>query len=105
MSKIRSNQQINITEDCPSIKSNNQCLEIKEKLCCFGDTIGVREAAIDRIIRMIKSRLIQFRDSEPLLSGRGLLLEAKCRLYFACVRCAMLFRSETWPIENCTIEE
>ena len=40
--QVFANQQTNIAEDCPSIESNGQSLEIIEMFCYLGGTIGAR---------------------------------------------------------------
>ena len=57
-----------------------------EKLCYLGDTIGARGGAFDSVNMRIRSRWCKLRDLVPLLARRGLSLEAKGRLYSACVR-------------------
>ena len=41
--QTRANQQTDIAEDCQDIKLNGQSLEIVEKLCDVGDTLGIRK--------------------------------------------------------------
>ena len=80
--------------------SNGQFLEIVEKFCYSGETIGAREGAVDSVMTKIRRGWSKFSDSVPLLATRGLPLEAKGRLYFACVRSVMLYGTETWPVKE-----
>ena len=42
-------------KDCPGIKLNGQSLEILEKFCYLGDTVGDRVCAADIVITNIMS--------------------------------------------------
>ena len=92
------NYQTDIPEGCPGIKLNCQYLEIGEKFCYLGDTIGAREGTVDCVITRIRNGWSNFRDLVPLIPSRCLPLGAKGRLYF--MRSLMLYGSETWPVKE-----
>ena len=60
------NQQTDRAKDSPCIKLNDQSLEIVEKFCYLGDTVGARRGQYDSIITRIKSEWCKFRDLVPL---------------------------------------
>ena len=62
-------------------------------------TIRGGGGAFDRVVRSgwcTSGDLVPF---VPLLSGRGLTLRAKGRLYSACVSSMTLCGNETWPVQ------
>ena len=75
-------------------------LEVVDRFCYLGDTIGSRGGAVDSITARIRSGWNKFRDLVPLLASKGLSLAVKGRLYQACVRSVMLYASETWPLKE-----
>ena len=87
-------------EEEVSVNSNGQTLEVVEKFCYLGDTIGARGGAEDSITGRIRSGWSKFRELVPLLASKGLSLASKGRLYQACVRSVMLYASETWPLKE-----
>ena len=52
------------------------------------------------MLLLLRSGWCKFRYLVPLLAGRGFPLEAKGRLYSACVQSVMLYGSETWPVKE-----
>ena len=89
------NQPTDVAEDCPGIKLNGQSLEIAEKYCYLHNTMGARGGAIDSFITRIRSEWNKSRDLATLLTSRGLPLEIKGRLCFACANKVTLCGSET----------
>ena len=51
----RANQQTDIAEDFRGMELNSQSLEIVEKFCDLGDTIGARGNAVGSVITRIRS--------------------------------------------------
>ena len=83
-----------------TVNCGGRPLEVVDKFCYLGDTIGARGGAEDSITARIRSGWNKFRDLVPLLASKGLSLAAKGRLYQACVRSVMLYASETWPVKE-----
>ena len=86
--KTCANQHTGTVEDCPDI-------EIVEKFCYFGNTIGAGEGAFDSDITVIRGGWCKFRDLVSLLASRGLPLGGKGRLDSASERSVMLYGRET----------
>ena len=82
------------------VNCGGENLEVVEKFCYLGDTIGSRGGAFDSVTARIRSGWNRFRELVPLLASKGLSLAAKGRLYQACVRSVMLYASETWPLKE-----
>ena len=79
------NQQTDVAVDCPGIELNSQFLETMKKFYLDG-AIVARGGATDSVITKIRSGWYKLTDLVPLFASRGLPLEAKGRLYSACVR-------------------
>ena len=87
-------------EESVVVNCDGQCLDIVEKFCYLGDTIGARGSVEDSVTARIKSGWNKFRELLPLLASRGLPLVSKGKVFQACVRSVMLYGSETWPVKE-----
>ena len=82
------------------VECGDQILEVVDRFCYLGDTIGSRGGACDSVTARIRSGWNKFRELVPLLASKGLSLAAKGRLFQACVRSVMLYASETWQLKE-----
>ena len=75
-------------------------LEVLDKFCYLGDTIGARGGAEDSVTTRIRSAWGKFRELLPVLTGKSFPLLTKGKIYQACVRSVMLYGCETWPVKE-----
>ena len=78
-------------------------LQFVDKFCYLGDTISSTGGVEEAVIARIRLGWKKFRDLLPVLTGRGFSLQAKGRMYQACVRIAMLY-GETWAVKECYLQ-
>lgn len=86
--QANANQQIDTAKDCPGRELNRLSLEFAEKKF-LGATTGAVGGTIHSVIARNK-----FRDLVSLLTSRGLLLGAKCRLYSAYIFSVILYGNQ-----------
>ena len=107
--KLASGQEYTCSKcsaDCPPEAENvvvncgGQKIDVVEKFCYLGDTIGARGGAEESVTARIQSAWNKFRELLPLLTSKSFPLLTKGRVYQACVRSVMLYGSETWPIKE-----
>jgi hypothetical protein len=67
--------------------------QLCDKLSSCG---GAGEAARTRV----KCTWKKFTEFSPILTARGASLALKGRIYSACARSAMIYKSETWPMQT-----
>ena len=91
------NQQAGIAQECLDTELNGQSIEIVEKLCYLGDTIGAKGRCSCQCYNKDHEERSKFRDLVPLLASRGLTLKGNGNLYSACICSFLLYRSEAWP--------
>ena len=51
------------------------------------------------MLKRIQTGWLKFRELSGLLIGKGMSLRSKETIYTTCIRLAMLYSSETWPIK------
>ena len=68
-------------EESLVVNCDGQSLDIVEKFCYLGDTIGARGGVEDSVTARIKSGLNKFRELLPLLASRGLPLISKGKVF------------------------
>ena len=74
--------------------------EVVNHFCYLGDMLSAIGGAEASSIACIRSGWKKFRELLPLLTSRSFSLKVKGKLYSACVRCVMLYGSETWPLKE-----
>ena len=83
-----------------SVMYSGGSLEVVENICYLGDMLGSEEGVERRVITRAGTAWRKFRELLSLLTSRVLSLQARGRLYKACVRSVMLYGSETWAVKE-----
>jgi hypothetical protein len=73
--------------------------ECVQEFCYLGDMLGANVGAGDAARVRVGCGWKKFRELSPILMARGASLALKGRIYSACVRSAMIYGSETWPVK------
>ncbi|KAK3893379.1 hypothetical protein Pcinc_002812 [Petrolisthes cinctipes] len=84
--------------DIEKVYLDGEAIEVVEKFCYLGDTIGAQGGAGAGVMARVRRGWSKFRELLPLLTSRALPLLTKGRVYQACVRSVMMYGSETWPL-------
>ena len=84
--------------DIEKVYLDGEAIEVVQKFCYLGDTIGAQGGAGAGVIARVRCGWSKFRELLPLLTSRSLPLLTKGRVYQACVRSVMMYGSETWPV-------
>ena len=71
-----------------------------DKFCYLGDTISASGGAEAATIARTRCGWGKFRELRPLLTMRRLPPHMKGKVYTSCVRRAMIYGSETWPVKS-----
>ena len=95
--KSNSREKI-VTKASTKVQQNIE-LERVDKFCYLGDMIGAEGGAGDAVRASVKGAWATFRELCPISTVRDASLCMKGRLYSACVRSKMVYRSETWPMK------
>jgi len=74
-------------------------LEVVGNFCYLGDMVGSGGGAGDAVRARVRCAWGKFNELSPMLVTRGASLKVKGRIYAACVRSAMIYGSETWPMK------
>ncbi|KAK3891496.1 hypothetical protein Pcinc_004586 [Petrolisthes cinctipes] len=82
--------------DIEKVYLDGEAIEVVEKFCYLGDTIGAQGGAGASVMARVRRGWSKFRELLPLLTSRALPLLTKGRV--ACVRSVMMYGSETWPV-------
>jgi hypothetical protein len=75
-------------------------LETVDKFCYLGDMIGAGGGADDASRARCRCGWKKFNELAPVLTLRGASHKLKGKLYGICVRSAMVYGSETWPMKK-----
>ena len=75
-------------------------LEIVDKFCYLGDMIGAAGGAEDASRTRVRCGWKKFNELAPVLTLRGASHKLKGKIYNSCVRSAMVYGSETWPMKK-----
>ena len=78
----------------------NSHLDVVQKFCYLGDTLGPEGGCKEATIARMRSGWKKFHELLPILTNRGISLEAKGWVFAAGVRSSMLYCSETWPLKK-----
>jgi hypothetical protein len=73
--------------------------ECVDEFCYLGDMVGCGGGAENASRVRIRSAWKKFRELSPILTERGASLKLKGKVYSACVRSALTYGSETWPMK------
>jgi hypothetical protein len=73
--------------------------ECVNEFCYLGDMLGCGGGAVEASRMRVKCAWKKFRELSPILTTRGASLTLKGKIYNACVRSAMIYGSETWPMK------
>jgi hypothetical protein len=73
--------------------------EMVDSFCYLGDMISAGGGAVDASRARVRSGWKKFQDLAPVLTLRGASLKLKGKIYSICVRRAMVYGSETWPVK------
>ena len=99
--KCKACENIRVAEDqSKSVKMGGIDYEVVDQFCYLGDMLNAGGGAEASSIARVRSGWKKFRELLPILTGRAFSHKAKGRLYRACVRSAMLYGSETWPMKE-----
>jgi hypothetical protein len=82
-----------------SVNFCNEPLDVVDKFCYLGDTISAGGGAEAATIARIRCGWGKFRELMPILTMKRFPLLLKGKVYDACVRSAMTYASETWPVK------
>ena len=74
-------------------------LAVVDSFCYLGDTIGASGGAEEACRTRVRCAWSKFRELMPILTSRGASLKLKGKIYRECVRSAMVYGSETWPMK------
>jgi len=102
--KCNYNISSNTEAELEEVLVDGVALQFVDKFCYLGDTISSTGGAEEAVIARIRLGWKKFRDLLPVLTGRGFSLQAKGRMYQACVRSVMLYGSETWAVKECDLQ-
>ena len=83
-----------------SVELNGTEYEVVDQFCYLGDMLSAGGGAEASTVARVRSGWKKFRELLPLLTSRIFSHKVKGRLYTACVRSAMLYGSETWPLKQ-----
>ena len=75
-------------------------LEIVDKFCYLGDMIGACGGAEDASRARVRCGWKKFHELTPVLTLKGASFKLKGKIYSTCVRSAMVYGSETWPMKK-----
>jgi hypothetical protein len=81
------------------VLEDNVSFELVDQFCYLGDMIGAGGGAGDASRARVRSRWKKFHGLAPILTLRGASLKLKGKIYKVCVRSAMTYGSETWPMK------
>ena len=87
-----------------SVQVGGSELTFVESFCYLGDMLSAGGGCMTAAIARCKSAWAKFRQLLPLLTARSLAPKLKGRLYSSCVRSAMLYASETWPMSSAALQ-
>ena len=73
-------------------------LEVVASFCYLGDMLSAAGGCEHSTTTLVKTACKKFKDLLPVLSSRHLSFKTRGRMYSSCVRSAMLYASETWPL-------
>ena len=76
------------------------CFEIVNQFCYLGDMIGAGGGAGDASRTRVRSGWKKFHELAPVLTLKGASHTMKGKIYSTCVRSAMVYGSETWPMKD-----
>ena len=65
----------------------------------MGDTIGSQGGAGEAVTARVRSGWKKFKELAPFLTDKHTSMAVKGQVYNACVRSALLYGSETWPMK------
>jgi len=74
-------------------------LEKVDKCCYLGDMLDADGGCDSAVTTRVRSAWKKFREYLPFLSGKGLLLKLKGKVYATCVGSCLMHVSETWPMK------
>ena len=83
-----------------SVKLKGTEYEAVDQFCYLGDMLSAGGGAEASTVARVRSGWKKFRELLPLLTNRTFSHKVKGRLFSACVRSAMLYGSETWPLKQ-----
>ena len=73
-------------------------LEVVASFCYLGDMLSAAGGCELSTTTRVKTAWKKFKDLLPVLSSRHLSFKTRGRVYSSCVRSAMLYARETWPL-------
>ena len=78
---------------------NGISLEKVDKFCYLGDMLDADGVCDSALTATVRSAWKKFREYLPILTGKGLLLKLKGKVYATCVKSCLMHGSETWPMK------
>ena len=75
-------------------------LEVVDSFCYLGDMLSAAGGCGLAVTTRVKTAWSKYRELMPVLTTRHLNLKTRGRIYSTCVRRAMLYASETWPLSK-----
>jgi hypothetical protein len=86
------------TDDQDIIIGNGVKLDCVPKFCYLGDVLNGNGGAESASVSRVRTAWKKFRELSGILLNKEVSLKLKGRIYATCVRSAMLYASETWPM-------
>ena len=83
-----------------SVTVNEQHLDVVDCFCYLGDTIAARGGCEATTVTRVRAAWGKFRELLPLLCSKSLSLHTQGKVYNTCVRGALLYASECWPLRQ-----
>ena len=89
-----------VQETTDLILEDGTIVESVDKFCYLGDMIGACGGAEDASRTRVRCGWKKFHELSPILTRKGASLKLKGKIYSTCVRSAMVYGSETWPMKK-----
>ena len=82
------------------VLENGEVIEGVGQFCYVGDVLNGDGGSSMTSINRVRSGWRKFREPSGVLTNKKVALRLKGRVYEACVRSTMLYRSETWAAKT-----
>ena len=93
------NTSCDIDEPKEVVLEDSVKFQMVDHFCYLGDTIGAGGGANDASRARVRCGWKKFHDLAPVLTLKGASFKLKGKIYKTCVRSAMTYGSETWPMK------
>ena len=79
-------------------------LEVVASFCYLGDMLSAGGGCETAVTTRVKTAWKKFRELLPVLTSHHLSYKTRGHVYSSCMRSAMLYASETWPLTNTNLQ-